>query len=183
MLIRGDGYRHTTRSGRKYSKYGKASGMKSKRSSGIPRPIRTQGDLLWEVEEVIASRMGCFGREYLVKWRGFSARENSWTTDLPPYFQKIQKWSVKRELEPDSDDGSPSCSSCSASDQSESDSDSEESDSEPDEAFATIMKDFAEADTPPSATKLDKRTQLAVKAMMALATAMEYKNDTESDSD
>jgi hypothetical protein len=160
--------------------------MKSKRSNDVPRPIRTQGELAWEVEEVIASRIGRLGREYLVKWLGFSSRDNSWTTDLPLYFQTVKKWSVKRELESDSDDASPSCSSgssCSASDQSESDSDSEESDSEPDEAFATIMKDFAEADTRPSATKLDKRTQLAVKAMMALATAMEYENDTESDSD
>jgi hypothetical protein len=183
MLLHGDMRLHTTRSGREFSKYGdfskyrKAGGGKPTRSSLVPTPILVQGELLWEVEKVVKSRVGRFGREYWVKWKGFSTGKNSWISDLPPYFQKVKKVSQKRALDYDSE-------SSSGSSESESDSSDSDSDSEPDEAFTSAMKRFAQAEEPIASGKLDERTQLAVNAMLALSTAvMHYADDTESDSD
>jgi hypothetical protein len=52
-----------------------------------PTPI-VKKDLLFEVEKVVNARVGKWGLEYFVKWRGYHVSENSWIDEVPPFFQK-----------------------------------------------------------------------------------------------
>ena len=52
-----------------------------------PSPIRTATGLRWEVEAVLQTRDGKNGKEYLVRWKGYTESANSWISELPPYFK------------------------------------------------------------------------------------------------
>lgn len=70
MLIRSDGF---------------VRGRKAVRAA--PTPI-VKKHLLYEIEKVIKSRQGEWGREYLVKWRGYGSDDNMWIDKLPSFFKK-----------------------------------------------------------------------------------------------
>jgi hypothetical protein len=53
-----------------------------------PRPLQKEGDLLWEIDKLIGTRLGTFGQEYLVKWKGYPDSDNMWIDTLPPFFLK-----------------------------------------------------------------------------------------------
>jgi hypothetical protein len=53
-----------------------------------PKPIKKDGDLLYEVEAVVGVRMGLDGVEYHVKWNGYPSSDNTWIDELPPFFHK-----------------------------------------------------------------------------------------------
>jgi hypothetical protein len=106
--------------------------------------------VLYEIEKVLRAREGKWGREYLVSWKGYSSKDNSWIGDLPSFFKKnsgLYDFGKKRgemiiESDGDSDGGSEDeCGSESDSDEEiVVDSDDEEVDSSSDE------EDFDESD-------------------------------------
>ncbi|KAJ1464076.1 hypothetical protein T484DRAFT_1871197, partial [Baffinella frigidus] len=54
-----------------------------------PAPIKARTThLLYEVEKVVDVRMGKWGPEYLVKWKGYRTSDNTWIDEIPPFFRK-----------------------------------------------------------------------------------------------
>ena len=85
MLLRGDG-KIFKRDCKSYTNYKKGRVSKDK-SSTAPRPIVNK-EVLYEVENVIKSKIDEYGRQYFVKWTGYGPMYNSWIWDLPPFFEK-----------------------------------------------------------------------------------------------
>jgi hypothetical protein len=116
----------------------------AKAVSTPPKPIKNR-ELMYEVEDVVDARMGRFGPEYLVKWKGYAHKDSSWIEELPIFFKskclsliKNVKAVVDDSSESESD-GIESDSATSSGSDSDSESDSEsdsltesESDSESD---------------------------------------------------
>ncbi|KAJ1465634.1 hypothetical protein T484DRAFT_1864056 [Baffinella frigidus] len=88
---------------------------------GPPRPIG-KGGHLYEIEEVVNARNGKFGREYLVKWRGYGSKENMWISELPSFFKKRSRFYLSRKGLRDED--------CSDSGLDDADASSEEEEEE-----------------------------------------------------
>ncbi|KAJ1466523.1 hypothetical protein T484DRAFT_1756575 [Baffinella frigidus] len=103
-----------------------------------PRPIKDD-ELMYEVKTVMGARMGAYGPEYLVRWKGYGQHENTWISELPPFFKKrclklVQKIEVSDSVASDSsytgsesDSGSDSESDSVSGPDDSSDSESDES--------------------------------------------------------
>ncbi|KAJ1471174.1 hypothetical protein T484DRAFT_1845199 [Baffinella frigidus] len=110
-----------------------------------PKAIKRSAELLYEVEKVLDARMGKFGPEYLVKWKGHAASKNQWIS-LPPFFKRRcllllhrAKWgdswaSSSDDSGTDEDDYSDKDSDEDSDEDSDSGSDSS-SDSDEDECY------------------------------------------------
>jgi hypothetical protein len=154
---------------------------KKQRKVEKPTPIVDKG-LKYEIQSVVKSRVGMWGPEYLVHWRGYSQSENSWIGELPVFFKKQYP-----KYKPDDD-----CSDCetdeydSESDDDSDSSDDEEEDEEEDEDEEMMHKRArtAKAKMAHDGAALTKQCD-AVSALLALSKAVTklYENDTESDSD
>ena len=55
-----------------------------------PIPIRSgeNGPLLYEIERVLDWQMTRHGMQYLVRWKGYSSSQDSWTPDVPSHFME-----------------------------------------------------------------------------------------------
>jgi hypothetical protein len=122
MLTRGDGL---VRGGGAIAK---------KRKRMVPRrppsPIRTATGLRWEVEAVLQTRDGKHGKEYLVRWKGYTDSANSWISELPAYFRAGYKGTVDLVSSDDCSSEDSSSEDSSSEDSSSEDSSSEDSSSE-----------------------------------------------------
>ena len=97
-----------------------------------PKPIKDD-ELLYEVKQVLSARMGRHGPEYLVRWKGYSHDEDTWISELPPFFKKRCLMLMQKDEASDSaeSDSSYSESESDSNGVSESESDSSsDSDSE-----------------------------------------------------
>ena len=147
-----------------------------KKSRKAPTPLVDRG-LMYEVSKVIKSRVGKWGTEYLVHWKGYAAIEDSWIAELPVHFRKTF---------PNYKQGSDSGSGSESESGSESDSESEASEDEYDDEEEEITRKRARtAEVTREKEALGKQCD-AVSALLALSKAVVklYQDDTtESDSD
>ncbi|KAJ1467199.1 hypothetical protein T484DRAFT_1859621 [Baffinella frigidus] len=102
-------------------------------SRGPPRPIG-KGGLLYEIEEVVNARNGKFGREYLVKWRGYGSKENMWISELPSFFKKRSRFYLSRQGLRDEDGSDSGLNDSDASSEEEEEEGVVHSDSDEEEA-------------------------------------------------
>ena len=107
------------------------SAHKQKSAAAPPTPL-VKSDLLYEVERVVDARVGKWGLEYFVKWRGYDTSDNSWIDELPPFFQKNSAFYQKklRSGYASDEDVRPSTSSSQSSDDEYSDENESSSDDE-----------------------------------------------------
>jgi hypothetical protein len=61
---------------------------RGKSSTTMPKPLKKDGELMYEIDEVLDVRMGKYGPEHLVSWKGYSSEDDLWIDELPPFFQK-----------------------------------------------------------------------------------------------
>jgi hypothetical protein len=98
-----------------------------------PKAIKRSAELLYEVEKVLDARMGKFGPEYLVKWKGYAASKNQWIDELPPFFKRRCLLLLHRAKWGDSWASSSDESDTDEEEESEEDSDSSDGSSDSDE--------------------------------------------------
>jgi hypothetical protein len=180
MLLRSDynwadsGYHHSLpkqrNAQRPFKKYRKA-----------PTPLVDRG-LMYEVSKVIKSRVGKWGTEYLVHWKGYAAIEDSWIAELPVHFRKTFP---NYKQGSDSGSGSESESGSDSDSESEASEDDDGSDVEDDHDEEITRKRARTAEVTREKEALEKQCA-AVSALLTLSKAVVklYQGDTtESDSD
>jgi hypothetical protein len=102
-----------------------------------PKAIKRSAELLYEVEAVLDARMGKYGPEYMVKWKGYAASKNQWIDELPSFFRRRcllllhksawgDSWATSSEEDDSDDPDSEDDSEDDSDDDSEDDSDSED---------------------------------------------------------
>jgi hypothetical protein len=153
-----------------------------KKSRKAPTPLVDRG-LMYEVSKVIKSRVGKWGTEYLVHWKGYAAIEDSWIAELPVHFRKTFP---NYKQGSDSGSGSESESGSESDSESEASEDGDGSDDEYDDVSDERMRKCARtAEVTREKEALEKQCA-AVSALLALSKAVVklYQGDTtESDSD
>jgi hypothetical protein len=177
MLLRSDynwadsGYHHSLLKKRKAQR-------PFKKSRKAPTPLVDRG-LMYEVSKVIKSRVGKWGTEYLVHWKGYAAIEDSWIAELPVHFRKTfpnYKQGSDSGSGSESESGSGSDSESEASEDDEEDSDADSDDEEEEITYKRARTDVAKV--------VQQRVADAASALMALSKVTTYLyGDTESDSD
>jgi hypothetical protein len=178
----------------------------------VPIPIVLQ-EVYYEVEKLVKTRNGEFGKEYFVKWTGYPVSENSWIGELPPFFDKNSHLYKKFDFQQDSCKGYNSSSDYDDSledsdfeidiDESGSDDDAEESGSDDDAEESVCESDFEEnfevmapiakrksVEKPinkqdQDSDKRSMKERLVVKALLALSAVVAggFADDDESDID
>jgi hypothetical protein len=154
-----------------------------------PRPLQKKGDLLWEIEKLLGTRSGTFGKEYLVKWKGYPDSDNMWIDSLPPFFVKgsphyldekssFPKELIDRDYKPDKEPPSES------DDESEVEDDNESEDEEGDEEDSLIddeseYDDASDADDESEAG--DVATHESIARINPVTSAIKDSNGTEID--
>lgn len=176
MLLRSDynwadsGYHHSLLKKRKAQR-------PFKKSRKAPTPLVDRG-LMYEVSKVIKSRVGKWGTEYLVHWKGYAAIEDSWIAELPVHFRKTFP---NYKQGSDSGSGSESESGSDSDSESEASEDGDGSDDEYDDVSEERMRKCARTD---AAKVVQQRVADAASALIELSKVTTYLyGDTESDSD